>query len=59
MFGIRFVFQRREVKLKKELEKLHQVRQTKRLLRVKKSVPTVAVVGYTNAGKAKLDWFSL
>ncbi|KAK3775596.1 hypothetical protein RRG08_020784 [Elysia crispata] len=50
----KFLLQRREVKLKKELEKLHQVRQTKRLLRVKKSVPTVAVVGYTNAGKTTL-----
>ncbi|RUS86408.1 hypothetical protein EGW08_005858 [Elysia chlorotica] len=50
----RFLLQRREVKLKKELDKLHQVRQTKRLLRAKNSVPTVAVVGYTNAGKTTL-----
>ncbi|GFR90766.1 GTPase HflX [Elysia marginata] len=50
----KFLLQRREVKLKKELEKLHQSRQSRRLMRVKQSVPTVAVVGYTNSGKTTL-----
>uniref|UniRef100_A0A0B7AGD0 Hflx-type G domain-containing protein n=1 Tax=Arion vulgaris TaxID=1028688 RepID=A0A0B7AGD0_9EUPU len=50
----RQLLQRREVKLKKELEKLHSKRQTIRQMRVRNSIPTVAVVGYTNAGKTTL-----
>ncbi|GFO50655.1 GTP-binding protein [Plakobranchus ocellatus] len=50
----RFLLQRREVTLKKQLEKFHKSRQEKRLLRVKQNMPTVAVVGYTNAGKTTL-----
>ncbi|CAG5116224.1 unnamed protein product [Candidula unifasciata] len=50
----RMLLQRRESKLKCELEKLHSQRQTVRQTRVHNSVPTVAVVGYTNSGKTTL-----
>lgn len=40
--------------LRKELKKLTQVRATQRQSRKGRSVPTVALVGYTNAGKSTL-----
>ncbi len=43
---------RRIQKLEQELEQVRRVRSTQRRLREKKSVPTVALVGYTNAGKS-------
>lgn len=50
----RMLLQRRESRLKKQLEKLHGKRQEIRNLRMRNSVPTVAVVGYTNSGKTTL-----
>ncbi|CAL1529591.1 unnamed protein product [Lymnaea stagnalis] len=50
----RLLLQRRESKLKKQLETLHGKRQEIRSLRIRNSVPTVAVVGYTNSGKTTL-----
>ncbi|XP_011157469.2 putative GTP-binding protein 6 [Solenopsis invicta] len=44
----------KEKKLKNELKKLKQHRQTIRSQRKKRGFPTVAVVGYTNAGKTSL-----
>lgn len=41
-------------KLKKELRKLETRRQTQRKLRLKKNLPVVTLVGYTNAGKSSL-----
>lgn len=41
-------------KLEEELEQVRQVRSTQRRLREKNSVPVVALVGYTNAGKSTL-----
>ncbi len=40
--------------LEEELEKVRQVRSTQRRMREKNSVPVVALVGYTNAGKSTL-----
>ena len=41
-------------KLKEELEDVRRIRGTQRRLREKNSVPVVALVGYTNAGKSTL-----
>ncbi|MDL2273853.1 GTPase HflX [Oscillospiraceae bacterium OttesenSCG-928-G22] len=40
--------------LKEEFEKIRRVRATQRKKRTKESVPVVALVGYTNAGKSTL-----
>lgn len=40
--------------LKKNLEKVKKVRKEKRKRRMKNQIPTIAVVGYTNAGKSTL-----
>lgn len=45
---------RRIAALEEQLEALEKNRETMRKQRVKSSVPTVAVVGYTNAGKSTL-----
>ncbi|XP_013065852.2 putative GTP-binding protein 6 [Biomphalaria glabrata] len=50
----RMLLNRRESKLKKQLEALHSKRQEVRLLRCRNNVPTVAIVGYTNCGKTTL-----
>lgn len=44
----------RILKIKKELEKVKQTRRIQRSARVKVPYPTVALVGYTNAGKSTL-----
>ena len=44
----------RILKIKKELEKVRQTRRIQRSARVKVPYPTVALVGYTNAGKSTL-----
>lgn len=44
----------RELKIKKALEKVKSKRQLLRQNRIKKEIPTVAVIGYTNAGKTAL-----
>ena len=41
-------------RLKQELEQVRQVRSVQRERRMKNSVPVVAIVGYTNAGKSTL-----
>ncbi len=41
-------------RLKEELEQVRQVRAVQRERRIKNSVPVVAIVGYTNAGKSTL-----
>lgn len=41
-------------KLEKELSDVSRIRNTQRRLRQKNSIPTVALVGYTNAGKSTL-----
>ena len=41
-------------RLKSELEQVRQVRSVQRERRMKNSVPVVAIVGYTNAGKSTL-----
>ncbi|XP_059150741.1 putative GTP-binding protein 6 [Physella acuta] len=48
------LLQRREHRIKRELDKLHSKRQEIRLKRQRDSQPTVAVVGYTNSGKTTL-----
>jgi len=40
--------------LEKDLDKVRQMRATQRAGRLKKDIPTVALVGYTNAGKSTL-----
>ena len=45
---------RRIQKLEEELEQVRRVRSTQRKRREKNYVPTVALVGYTNAGKSSL-----
>ena len=44
----------RIAKLQSELEQVRQVRAVQRERRIKNSVPVVAIVGYTNAGKSTL-----
>ena len=44
----------RITRLKQELEQVRQVRSVQRERRIKNSVPVVAIVGYTNAGKSTL-----
>lgn len=44
----------RVARLQAELEQVRQVRATQRQRRMKNSVPVVAIVGYTNAGKSTL-----
>ena len=44
----------RITRLKQELEQVRQVRSVQRERRMKNSVPVVAIVGYTNAGKSTL-----
>jgi len=44
----------RITRLKHELEQVRQVRSVQRERRMKNSVPVVAIVGYTNAGKSTL-----
>ena len=44
----------RITRLKQELEQVRQVRGVQRQRRMKNSVPVVAIVGYTNAGKSTL-----
>jgi GTPase len=44
--------QSRIKRLKNQLEKVHRQRKTQRKRRVDSRVPTVAIVGYTNAGKS-------
>lgn len=44
----------RILRIKKELEKVRQTRNIQRSARVKVPYPTVALVGYTNAGKSTL-----
>lgn len=45
---------RKIAQLEEELEKVRQVRSTQRRMREKNSVPVVALVGYTNAGKSTI-----
>ncbi len=46
--------QRRITKLRKEIKDVERVRQVKRRERARRHVPSVALVGYTNAGKSTL-----
>lgn len=46
--------EQRITKLKKELGRLEKRRQTQRKSRIKRNIPVVTLVGYTNAGKSSL-----
>jgi GTPase len=46
--------QRRITKLEKDLERVTQTRATQRKARHRRAIPTVCLVGYTNAGKSTL-----
>ena len=50
----RRMVQNRISKLKKELEKVKQTRHLQRKKRSERPVPSIAIVGYTNAGKSSL-----
>ncbi len=50
----RRMVQNRIGKLKKELEKVKQTRNLQRKKRSERPVPSIAIVGYTNAGKSSL-----
>jgi GTP-binding protein HflX len=45
---------RRVAKLERDLDQLAQTRTTQRKARLRRAIPTVALVGYTNAGKSTL-----
>jgi GTP-binding protein HflX len=45
---------RRVAKLERDLEQLARTRATQRKARLRRAIPTVALVGYTNAGKSTL-----
>ena len=42
------------IKLKKQLEKIHQTRETQRKQRLTHDVPLMCLIGYTNAGKSTI-----
>ncbi|GAA4360639.1 GTPase HflX [Paeniglutamicibacter cryotolerans] len=49
----------RMAKLKKEIKAMKPARETKRLSRKRNAVPSVAIAGYTNAGKSSLlNWLT-
>ncbi|XP_057375389.1 putative GTP-binding protein 6 [Daphnia carinata] len=48
------LLERRELKIKKELEKMHKKRSLLKYERKKREFPVVAIVGYTNSGKTTL-----
>lgn len=48
------LLERRELKIKKELEKMHKKRALLKYERKKREFPVVAIVGYTNSGKTTL-----
>jgi len=50
----RRLIRNRILKLEKELSKVRRMRATRRAGRKRKNIPTVALVGYTNAGKSTL-----
>ena len=50
----RRLIRNRIAQLNRELEEVRKTRETKRAKREQSSVPTVAIVGYTNAGKSTL-----
>ncbi|MDC7223125.1 MAG: GTPase HflX, partial [Spirochaetales bacterium] len=50
----RRMVQNRISKLRKELEKVKQTRHLQRKKRAERPVPSIAIVGYTNAGKSSL-----
>ena len=48
------IIARKIAKLRKDLETVRKQRRTQRKQRIKRKVPQVAIVGYTNAGKSSL-----
>jgi GTPase len=50
----RRILRRQIDRLKEEIEHVAEQRQTQRVLRERKGIPTFAIVGYTNAGKSTL-----
>lgn len=50
----RRILRHRIVRLEKEVEEVHATRQTQRGARLRRQIPTFAIVGYTNAGKSTL-----